>query len=128
MAAILARDGQFDIARNCYHVAIEHYSDARDNNGVAYAHDGLADLCRQQGNLDEARRHYDQARQIFLGGQYKPGLAEMLANLAEIAWETGDASEARRLIEESETLARETGAAPIIDHVETAKARVAFEV
>lgn len=124
MAAILARDGQFDVARNCYSVAIGHYTDARDNNGVAYAHDGLADLCRQQGDLDEARRHYEQARQIFLDAQYKPGLAQMLANLAEIAWETGGTSEARRLIEECENLARETGAAPIIDHIETVKARV----
>src|SRR5215813_9449267 len=104
----LLKRGRSDQALVLLQKALDLYTNAKNNSGIAAAHNELGDLYLRQGQDQVALDHYNKALDGFLGGDKKPevmsaavGLADdkfnanlMLAKIGDVNFRLGRMSDA----------------------------------
>src|SRR6267378_6085041 len=78
----LLRRGQGDQALAYLETALRLYSAAKDNRGIAAAHNELGDLYLRQGQYKVALDHYQKSYQAFTGAQGQDEKNEAVASSA----------------------------------------------
>src|SRR5882762_4552971 len=78
----LLRRGQGDQALGYLETALNLYSAAKDNRGIAAAHNELGDLYLRQGQYKVALDHYQKSYQAFAGAQGQDQKNEAVAGSA----------------------------------------------
>lgn len=94
---------------------------ADDPLTLSYAlrHLGIAE--HRAGHLDEARSYLEESTQLRRQLRFRPGVAANLVGLAYIAAAGGDRDEAGVMLDEADSIARESSAAGITRQIDEAR-------
>lgn len=101
LGQILAHEGEWDSAFDCYQDGLNIYNSLEDKKGMAKAYNSSGTIHYRKGNWDQAMEYYNAGLDIAEAMGDTENCSKIYSNIALVNWSTGKLDEAKELLKKS---------------------------